>query len=385
MKRLLSVLVLVACSGSGAVVAAEEDISEVYPTTAERAVLGWSNVARMDYAKMPTPRDDTQTPHPDWEPPAGGEHDCPPVAYNRDLGEAARFHAQDMADKDYFAHESDDGTTFDKRIARFGYGGAVGENIAMGQPSAKDVVQGWMMSPGHRQNMLLCVYEQSLDWMELGTGYARPADDPVGYRYWVQDFGAGGGTDDFFLPALPAGIGYRLNNRQAYFGVNFYDPLNEPPTAIRLVRDGECHELELESGKAAMGTYSILVSPPGDLDLPFYFQVIDSGGFASYYPEDGSLVMRTAPASKDTVETRPLPACAVEADPEITGEGEGEGGGEGEGEGEADGDGDGDDGGGRGRDRDDGCAMAATGASPAWPGGLLAILGLLAGRRRSGP
>ncbi|MBM4319294.1 MAG: CAP domain-containing protein, partial [Deltaproteobacteria bacterium] len=189
--------------------AEDADLSDVYPSFVERMVLFWTNVARMDHAKMPTPHDDPQDPHANWSPPPGGEHDCPPVMYNRQLGEAARFHAQDMADKNYFDHNSADGTTFDQRIARFRYGGgAVGENIAMGQATAEEVVKGWMMSPGHRHNILLCAYENDMDWLELGTGYGRSSSNPTGPRYWVQDFGAGGGDQDF-LPALPAGVGYR--------------------------------------------------------------------------------------------------------------------------------------------------------------------------------
>ena len=34
----------------------------------------------------------------------------------------------------------------------------VGENIAMGQPNAREAVRGWLASPGHRQNIENCGY-----------------------------------------------------------------------------------------------------------------------------------------------------------------------------------------------------------------------------------
>lgn len=101
----------------------------------------------------------------------------PPLALHDQLFEAARFHAEDMASSGCFAHSSCDGTTFQSRIARFFSGGGAGENIARGQPSPEAVMQGWMRSDGHRQNIL------EPRWNALGTGAAEG-------RHWVQNFGA---------------------------------------------------------------------------------------------------------------------------------------------------------------------------------------------------
>jgi uncharacterized protein YkwD len=90
---------------------------------------------------------------------------------------AARLHAKDMQDRDYFSHTTPDGVTFDQRITQAGYRWrTIGENIAAGYRTPQAVVQGWMQSTGHCQNVMNGTFTQ------LGVGFY---DD---YR-WTQDFG----------------------------------------------------------------------------------------------------------------------------------------------------------------------------------------------------
>lgn len=57
---------------------------------------------------------------------------------------------------------------------------AAGENIAAGQATPKAVVESWMNSPGHKENIL------SKDYHKLGVGYVKTGS---GYKhYWVQIF-----------------------------------------------------------------------------------------------------------------------------------------------------------------------------------------------------
>ncbi len=106
-----------------------------------------------------------------------------PLTWNASLATAARGHAADMAAKNYFSHTSQDGRTFDVRIANAGYNGysALGENIAAGQPTADAVVAGWLTSPGHCANIM------SASFRELGVGVGTGGSYST---YWVQDFGA---------------------------------------------------------------------------------------------------------------------------------------------------------------------------------------------------
>jgi uncharacterized protein YkwD len=103
------------------------------------------------------------------------EAGCGALAPDSRLADAAQSHAADMAENDYFAHESEDGTRFDQRIRAEGHPSPGGENIAKGQTSAGQVVREWMDSAPHRRNILNCAFRT------IGVGHS---DD-----YWVQDFG----------------------------------------------------------------------------------------------------------------------------------------------------------------------------------------------------
>ncbi|MFK7800567.1 MAG: CAP domain-containing protein [Anaerolineae bacterium] len=111
------------------------------------------------------------------------EAGCGPVAAERFLHEAAFLHSKDMADQRYFNHTSKDGLRFWQRAARAGYKGfAAGENIAAGQRSAESVMNSWMNSEGHRNNILNCSHTH------LGIGHYYGAGSPYGH-YWTQVFG----------------------------------------------------------------------------------------------------------------------------------------------------------------------------------------------------
>jgi len=102
---------------------------------------------------------------------------CPALAVDQRLAAAAQAHSTDMAVNHYFSHVSLDGRTFADRILAAGYPRPAAENIAMGQPSAEEVMRAWMRSRGHRANILDC------GLVAIGVGL-----DTRGW-YWTQDFG----------------------------------------------------------------------------------------------------------------------------------------------------------------------------------------------------
>ena len=105
---------------------------------------------------------------------------CGDLSLDRRLISAAYDHATDMARRGYFAHESPNGDGSGDRMREAGYRWSrYGENIARGQESVYEVVDGWMHSPVHRENIMDC----RLDQMGIGLAFA-PDDTP----YWVQDF-----------------------------------------------------------------------------------------------------------------------------------------------------------------------------------------------------
>jgi uncharacterized protein YkwD len=101
------------------------------------------------------------------------------------LTRSATWMARDLATHRYFDHTDSTGRTMVDRIEEFKYENycAIGENIAMGQQTPKEVVAAWMASPGHRANIL------SRDYSEIGVGYV-PAPGHPNQGFWVQDFGA---------------------------------------------------------------------------------------------------------------------------------------------------------------------------------------------------
>ena len=111
----------------------------------------------------------------------------PLLKENSQLVDAAQDHSDDMANDDFFSHRGVDGSTLGNRIQDSGYQYlAAGENIAAGQTTAEQVVEGWMNSPGHRANIL------NPNFTEIGIGYAFLKNDTgsVNYNhYWTQVFG----------------------------------------------------------------------------------------------------------------------------------------------------------------------------------------------------
>ncbi len=104
----------------------------------------------------------------------------PALATNWELSRVARYKSQDMINKNYFAHQSPTyGSPFDM-IKSFGIKyTAAGENIAKGQRTPAEVMNGWMNSPGHRSNILNANFNQ------IGVGLAK---DRNGVCYWTQQF-----------------------------------------------------------------------------------------------------------------------------------------------------------------------------------------------------
>ena len=90
------------------------------------------------------------------------------------LALAARQHAQEMVDLNYFSHSSPvaRNATLTQRVAQAGSAAqGVGENLALVGPLevAQQSVQGWMESPGHRANLLTPSYTH------VGFGAAQDA------------------------------------------------------------------------------------------------------------------------------------------------------------------------------------------------------------------
>jgi uncharacterized protein YkwD len=105
---------------------------------------------------------------------------APPVKLSGALAGVAFGHADDMARHDYFEHEDLTGHSPADRVRASGYQEKlVGENIAYGPKSADEVVQGWLDSPGHCENIM------DPRFAEMGIAYAAGKSSKRGL-FWVQ-------------------------------------------------------------------------------------------------------------------------------------------------------------------------------------------------------
>lgn len=111
----------------------------------------------------------------------------PAWAYSAQLAAAARTQANLMASKDQLSHDL--GISLRQRVTNAGYLGAVGENVAGGQKTLEQAIEGWLASSGHRNTLL------STKFTEFGLAYARvPAGSKSRYgTYWALI--AGGSFD----------------------------------------------------------------------------------------------------------------------------------------------------------------------------------------------
>ena len=100
-----------------------------------------------------------------------------PVTLDTTLSKAAQVRAKETVS--YFSHTRPNGSTFSSAITEQGisFRGA-GENIAYGQKTPQEVMNGWMNSAGHRANIL------NANFTKIGVGYYQQNS----VNYWTQLF-----------------------------------------------------------------------------------------------------------------------------------------------------------------------------------------------------
>ena len=194
-----------------------------------------------------------------------------PLLWQDGLGEAARFHTDDMVEADHFSHTSSDGTSFDARVARYYEGMFIGENIAMGYADPwQAVVVGWMCSSGHRANIMS-------DFEELGTG--------VRGTWYTQDFGSRG--VDLAEHALRLGAHSPVAPEEtATLLTAFYDDAGAPPATLSAVVNGQPHAMEIAFGTPDSGVFSIDIEV-SEACTTYFFEAERDNGTTVTFPEAG--------------------------------------------------------------------------------------------------
>lgn len=159
---------------------------------------------------IPTPPETNVPDQPESEAPDNGENDAPAIpdqgedngeqsfamqvidlvnqerakeglaalAYDVEIEQAALVRAKETEIS--FSHTRPDGRTFSTALTEAGevFRGA-GENIAYGQKTPEQVMEGWMNSPGHRANIM------NPNYTKIGVGYYQSGS---GVNYWTQLF-----------------------------------------------------------------------------------------------------------------------------------------------------------------------------------------------------
>ena len=113
------------------------------------------------------------------------QNGLPPLRWNWQLTAAARWFSWDSVEnrpEPYCGHQDTLGGWPDWRARHFGYKGAAGaENAFCGYVSPEQGIEGWLVSPDHRANLL------DPNSREIGLGYYLREGDGRGYV--TQDFG----------------------------------------------------------------------------------------------------------------------------------------------------------------------------------------------------
>jgi uncharacterized protein YkwD len=160
-------------------------------------------------------------------------HGLPPLRWNRQLTEAARWFSWDSVENrpgGYCGHQDTNGQLPWDRAWLFGYYGFTGaENCFCGYVTPEYAVGGWYNerppNDGHRRNLL------NPDFWEVGLGYYRREGDGRGYV--TQDFG----VDSAYPPLVinkeaiqtnnPAVDLYIYSNRNAEVGITGLGPATQ--------------------------------------------------------------------------------------------------------------------------------------------------------------
>jgi uncharacterized protein YkwD len=106
---------------------------------------------------------------------------CGKLRLDANIARAARNHSAWMAKTGTFSHVGSASSSFVVRVKAQGYTAPLSENIAWGYRSGADVMKAWMLSPGHRANIMNC----SAKAVGIGAVYAAN-----GNPYFTEDFGS---------------------------------------------------------------------------------------------------------------------------------------------------------------------------------------------------
>lgn len=108
----------------------------------------------------------------------------PPLTYEPELAEIARYHASDMHARRFFAHDSPTSGSLDDRMAAAGFLASVARENLAEAPDVDQAEDGLLASPGHYANLM------AKDITHLGVGIVRGGLADADNLLFVQVFAA---------------------------------------------------------------------------------------------------------------------------------------------------------------------------------------------------
>lgn len=109
-------------------------------------------------------------------------HDLEMLEWDDETAQVAYAHSKDMAEEDYFSHESEKyGTLADRLKAADIIYELAGENIAANYTDAPAVVEGWLNSESHREALL------NNEYSHLGVGVYRKHYTQNFLKRWAEE------------------------------------------------------------------------------------------------------------------------------------------------------------------------------------------------------
>lgn len=133
-----------------------------------------------------------------------------PLKTNTALMNAAQMKAEDMVKEHYFAHSSPNGTVAWDYLKTVSYSYKIaGENLAITNENAQAVIDGWLNSPTHRENLL------SNDYSDFGIGLAHYGNYQGHQDTYVvvAFYGQRASTQVITAATIPAGTSTALKPR----------------------------------------------------------------------------------------------------------------------------------------------------------------------------
>jgi uncharacterized protein YkwD len=108
---------------------------------------------------------------------------CRPLAWHAGAAIVAQHRSEDMDQRNYFDHETPEGSTFIQELEEAGIDtrGSVGENIALTQAGPASALELWLDSRPHRRNLENCAFthqaigESSGFWTQILLAYPNGA------------------------------------------------------------------------------------------------------------------------------------------------------------------------------------------------------------------